>query len=111
MKAFNAYKDNLVTAAALTASGIEGERIDLGMAKTITPRDLSIELSHALGHEIEPQLFSAATSDADLDAFIAYMNTGHYVADVGKQIRFFGSAPTLADSVQRWVASANLIRG
>lgn len=96
-------------AAALTASGIEDERIDLGMDKTITPRDLSIELSHALGHEIEPQLFSALTGDADLDAFIAYMNTGQYVADVGKQIQFFGSAPTLADSVQQWVTSANLL--
>ncbi len=97
-------------AAALTVSGIEGERIDLGMEKTITPRDLSTELSHTLGHKIEPQLFSALTGNADLDAFIAYMNTGQYVADVGKQIQFFGSAPTLADSVQRWVADANLIR-
>ena len=98
-------------AAAITTSGVEGERIDLGMERAITPRNLSIELSHTLGHEIEPQLFSAATGDADLDAFIAYMNTGQYVADVGKQTRFFGSAPTLADSVRRWVASANLIGG
>lgn len=81
------------------------------MEKTITPRQLSIELYHTLGHEIEPQLFSALTGDADLDAFIAYMNTGQYVADVGKQIHFFGCAPTLADSVRRWVTGTNLIGG
>lgn len=96
-------------AAALTASGIEDERIDLGMEKITTPRDLSIGLSYALGHKIEPQLFSTLTGDADLDAFIAYMNTGQYIADVNKQIQFFGFAPTLADSVQRWVMSANLL--
>jgi uncharacterized protein YbjT (DUF2867 family) len=96
-------------AAALTASGIEDERIDLGMEKITTPRDLSIELSCALGHNIEPQLFSTLTGDADLDAFITYMNTGQYIADVNKQIQFFGFAPTLADSVQRWAMSANLL--
>lgn len=96
-------------AAALIASGIEDERIDLGMEKITTPRDLSIELSYALGHKIEPQLFSTLTGDADLDAFIAYMNTGQYIANVGKQIQFFGFAPALADSVQRWAMSANLL--
>jgi uncharacterized protein YbjT (DUF2867 family) len=98
-------------AAALTAPGVEGERIDIGMDRPITPGELAAELSRAMGHKIEPQMYSASTGDADFDAFIAYMNTGQYVADVDKQAQFFGPPATLADSVRRWVTNANLDRG
>jgi uncharacterized protein YbjT (DUF2867 family) len=95
-------------ALALTSVGIEGERIDLGLDKPTTPNDLAAELSHAFGHQLEPQLYSGSMGDTDLDAFIAYMNSGQYVADVTKQAKFFDSVPTLSDSVSRWVADANL---
>jgi uncharacterized protein YbjT (DUF2867 family) len=94
-------------AAALSAPGIEGERIDLGMEKPTTFSELADELSRALGREVKAQHFPVQTSDADLAAFIAYMGTGQYVADVSKQTQFFGSVPTLADSVRRWVAGGH----
>lgn len=95
-------------AAALTAPGVEDEQIDLGMDRPFTPGELAAELSRAIGHKIEPQLYSESTGDADFDAFIAYTNTGQYVADVDKQAQFFGSPTTLADSVRRWIEGANL---
>lgn len=98
-------------ALALTAEGVENERIDLGLDKPTTPNELAAELSHALGHKLEPQLYSGSMGDADLDAFIAYMNTGQYVANVEKQAQFFGSVPTLGNSVSRWLAGANLNGG
>jgi len=97
--------------AALTALGIEDERIDLGMDRPFTPGELAVELSRAMGHKIEPRLYSVSTGDADFDAFVAYMNTGQYVANVDKQAQFFGPPATLADSVRRWITSANLDRG
>jgi len=95
-----------IAAAALTAPGVEGARIDLGLDRPTTPRELAAQLSRVLGRPVEPQVFAGSTGDADFDAFIAYMNTGQYVADVGPQTRFFGPPPTLADSVDRWLADA-----
>ena len=96
-------------AEALIVSGIEGERIDLGLSEPTTSRDLAHELSRVLQRPIEPQFAEFSTGDADFDAFIAYMNTGQYVADVEKQKRFFSPVPTLAESVRRWAAENNLL--
>ena len=97
--------------AALTTPDVEDERIDLGMDRPFTTDELAAELSRAIGHKIEPRMYSTSTGDADFDAFVAYMNTGQYVANVDKQAQFFGPPALLADSVQRWIASANLNRG
>lgn len=96
-------------AKALTVAGIENERIDLGLSEPTTPRQLAAELSRFLSRRIEPQFVEFSTGDADFDAFIAYMNTGQYVADVAKQKQFFGPVPTLADSVLTWATGNNLL--
>lgn len=96
---------------AITAAGVENERIDLGLDKPTAPSALAAELSHALGRTLEPQMFSGSMGDADLDAFISYMNTGGYVADVEKQARFFGPLPTLRDSVSRWLQGSGFEGG
>ena len=95
-------------ALALSADGAENQRIDLGLDKPTTANELAAELSRALGRELKPQLFSGSMGDGDFDAFIAYMNTGQYIADVTKQSGFFGPVPTLADSVARWLKGVDL---
>ena len=95
--------------AALTASGIEnGDRIDLGLDRPTTSRQLAAELSQKLGYEIEPQFSALPTDNPDFDHYVAYMNSGEYVANVDKQNQFFSPVPTLGDSVQRWLEQVNL---
>ena len=107
--------------AALTVPGIEGERIDLGMHQPATFRQVARELARAMDREIalhyvgpthDPGLGNGSPEpDApaeDLDASIAYMGSGRYVADVTRQTEDFGPPGTLADSIQRWVDASGL---
>lgn len=123
--------------ASLLIPDLVGEHVDLGMEKPLTFHELARELSRSLGREIElqdvsnPALFVApiddstnastypektaadtipTTSEDDMTASLAYMGSGKYVADVSKQKHFFGSLPTLTDSVNRWVADTHLLK-
>jgi uncharacterized protein YbjT (DUF2867 family) len=107
--------------AALTAPGIEGDRIDLGMHQPATFRQVARELAsamdravalHYVGPTRAPGLEDGSPEPEapaeELDASIAYMGSGRYVADVTRQTEVFGPPATLADAVRRWVAASDL---
>ncbi len=102
--------------AALALPGIDGARIDLGMEHPLTFRGLADELSRVVGHSVAVR-YSPPSADADsgvgaeIDAALAYMGSGQYVADIDAQVRVFGPAPTLAASVRRWAEDAHLTGG
>lgn len=104
-------------AAALHLPGLSGERIDIGMARPTSIRELARLLSAELGKPIgavRPPAFMMALlrvaasivggSLADNLRAMDYVSSGRYVADTARQAALFGSPPTVEDSVRRWVA-------
>jgi len=86
----------------LAAEGVEGLRIDIGMDEPSSFTGLAAGLSAALGREIRLQPFPKP--DGEIGLTVDYIQSGAYVADVTRQSRLFGPAPTLADSLTRWLS-------
>ncbi len=98
-----------------------GQRIDIGMERPLSFRDLSTEFSRLLGHEIKlrtipwPLIGTGMRAAGllshkirDFRALLAYFSTGAYVADTTLQAKLFGPVPTVEDSLRRYLEGAGL---
>ncbi len=95
-------------AAAVDASGVEGQRIDIGWDRPVSMQDIADISARMLGREI--QLVVSPISPVnpmakDLGAMIDWFGTGRYVADTSRQREVFGPPPTAEDAVARLLIS------
>ncbi|UKA60755.1 SDR family oxidoreductase [Arthrobacter sp. FW306-2-2C-D06B] len=95
-------------AAAVDASGVEGERIDIGWDRPVTMQDIADISGQMLGRQIELVLSPISPANPmakDLGAMIDWFGTGRYVADTSRQREVFGPPPTAEDAVARLLTS------
>ncbi|MEV8148244.1 SDR family oxidoreductase [Arthrobacter sp. NPDC080073] len=95
-------------AAAVDASGVEGQRIDIGWDRPVSMQDIADISARMLGREIQVVVspISAVNPMAkDLEAMIDWFGTGRYVADTSRQREVFGPPPTAEDAVARLLTS------
>lgn len=95
-------------AAAVDASGVEGQRIDIGWDRPVTMQDIADISGQMLGRKIELVLTPMNPLNPmakDLGAMIDWFGTGRYVADTSRQREVFGPPPTAEDAVARLLTS------
>ncbi|GAA5197760.1 SDR family oxidoreductase [Arthrobacter gyeryongensis] len=95
-------------AAAVDASGVEGQRIDIGWDRPVTMQDIADISGQILGRKIELVLTPMNPLNPmakDLGAMIDWFGTGRYVADTSRQREVFGPPPTAEDAVARLLTS------
>ncbi|GAA3314597.1 SDR family oxidoreductase [Arthrobacter ramosus] len=95
-------------AAAVDASGVEGQRIDIGWDRPVSMQDIADISARMLSRPI--QLVVSPISPVnpmakDLGAMIDWFGTGRYVADTSRQREVFGPPPTAEDAVARLLTS------
>jgi uncharacterized protein YbjT (DUF2867 family) len=95
-------------AAAVDASGVEGQRIDIGWDRPVTMQDIADISAEMLGRPIQlvlSPISPASPMAKDLGAMIDWFGTGRYVADTSRQREVFGPPPTAEDAVARLLTS------
>lgn len=95
-------------AAAVDASGVEGQRIDIGWDRPVTMQDIADISGQMLGRQIQLVLSPISPANPmakDLGAMIDWFGTGRYVADTSRQREVFGPPPTAEDAVARLLTS------
>ncbi|MGO4857774.1 SDR family oxidoreductase [Arthrobacter sp. 2MCAF14] len=95
-------------AAAVDASGVEGQRIDIGWDRPVSMQDIADISARMLGRQIELVLTPMNPLNPmakDLRAMIDWFGTGRYVADTSRQREVFGPPPTAEDAVARLLTS------
>ena len=107
-------------AKAVHLKGASGERIDIGLDRPTSIREIAEMLTAVLGRRVTAQrppgpaialmkavaAFNGQLSD-NLKA-MEYVASGRYVADVTRQTQLFGPPPTLEASVRRWATGRSL---
>ena len=91
-------------AAAVDASGVEGQRIDIGWDRPVSMQDIADISAQMLGRPIQLVLSPISPANPmakDLGAMIDWFGTGRYVADTSRQREVFGPPPTAEDAVAR----------
>lgn len=102
-------------AAAVDASGVEGQRIDIGWDRPVGMQDIADIASQQQGEPIKvravpTRLIHAASvllgrfvpNVKDMGAMVDWFDTGNYVADTTRQQEVFGPVPTAQDAVARF---------
>lgn len=95
-------------AAAVDASGVEGQRIDIGWDRPVSMQDIADLSARMLGREIQVVVSPISPANPmakDLGAMIDWFGTGRYVADTSRQREVFGPPPTAEDAVARLLTS------
>lgn len=95
-------------AAAVDASGVEGQRIDVGWDRPVSMQDIADISARMLGREIQLVVTPISPVNPmakDLGAMIDWFGTGRYVADTSRQREVFGPPPTAEDAVARLLIS------
>ncbi|MGO4584460.1 SDR family oxidoreductase [Arthrobacter sp. 2RAF6] len=92
-------------AAAVDASGVEGQRIDIGWDRPVSMQDIADISSQMLGRQIELVLSPINQMGPDFQAMMEWFRTGRYVADTSRQREVFGPPPTAEDAVARLLTS------
>ncbi|BAS12291.1 uncharacterized protein ycf39 [Arthrobacter sp. Hiyo8] len=92
-------------AAAVDASGVEGQRIDIGWDRPVTMQDIADISSRMLGRQIELVLNPINQMGPDFQAMMEWFGTGRYVADTSLQREVFGPPPTAENAVARLLTS------
>lgn len=99
-----------------------GERIDIGLDKPTSIREIATVLTTILGRPVTARrppgialalMKTVAAFDGRLSdnlKAMAYVASGRYVADVTRQTQLFGPPPTLEASLRRWASDRSLSR-
>ncbi|WP_370872981.1 SDR family oxidoreductase [Arthrobacter bambusae] len=92
-------------AAAVDASGVEGQRIDIGWDRPVSMQDIADISTRLLGRQVQLALSPMNRMGPDLEAMMEWFQTGRYVADTSRQREVFGPPPTAEDAVARLLTS------
>ena len=102
-------------AAAVDATGVEGQRIDIGWNRPVSLQDIAEISGHLLGRKIRVRsipnwpirvigdgIGRAAPMVKDMGAMVAWFETGNFVADTTRQAEVFGPVPTAENAIARF---------
>ena len=105
-------------ADAVDASGVDGQRIDIGWDRPVSMQEIAQISGKLLGQQISVRSIPAGlinTAGAvvgrfspmvkDMSAMMRWFQTGQYVADPTRQGEVFGQVPTAEDAIARFVRS------
>jgi uncharacterized protein YbjT (DUF2867 family) len=105
-------------ADAVDASGVEGQRIDIGWDRPVSMQEIAQISSQLLGQQIRLRSIPAGLIGAagtvvgrfsplikDMTAMMRWFQTGRYVADPTRQGEVFGQVPTAEDAIARLIRS------
>jgi uncharacterized protein YbjT (DUF2867 family) len=105
-------------ADAVDASGVDGQRIDIGWDRPVSMQEIAQISGRLLGQQIRVRSIPAGLINAagavvgrfnpmvkDLTAMMRWFQTGQYVADPTRQGEVFGQVPTAEDAIARFVRS------
>jgi uncharacterized protein YbjT (DUF2867 family) len=105
-------------ADAVDAPGIDGQRIDIGWDRPVSPQDVAEISARRLGHEMRVRTIPTGAIHAgamllgwlnpmvkDIDEMMRWFQTGNYVADTTRQAEVFGAVPTAEDAIGRFARS------
>jgi uncharacterized protein YbjT (DUF2867 family) len=105
-------------ADAVDASGVDGQRIDIGWDRPVSMQEIAQVSGRLLGQRIRVRTIPAGlinTAGAvagrfnptvkDLAAMMRWFQSGQYVADPSRQGEVFGQVPTAEDAIARFVGS------
>jgi uncharacterized protein YbjT (DUF2867 family) len=105
-------------ADAVDASGVDGQRIDIGWDRPVSMQEIAQVSGRLLGQRIRVRTIPAGlinTAGAvagrfnpmvkDLAAMMRWFQSGRYVADPSRQGEVFGQVPTAEDAIARFVGS------
>ncbi|MCZ9880385.1 SDR family oxidoreductase [Arthrobacter sp. B2a2-09] len=91
-------------AAAVDASGVDGQRIDIGWDRPVTMQDIADISAQMLGRQVQLVVNPVNPINPmakDLGAMMDWFQTGRYVADTSRQREVFGPPPSAEDAVAR----------
>jgi hypothetical protein len=105
-------------ADAVDASGVDGQRIDIGWDRPVSIHEIAQISSRLLGQQIRVRTIPAGliyTAGAvagrfnpmvkDMAAMTRWFQAGRYVAEPSRQREVFGQVPTAEDAIARLVRS------
>ena len=105
-------------ADAVDAPGVDGQRIDIGWDRPVSPQEIAQISGRLLGHQIRVRTIPAGLINAagavvgrfnpmakDMSAMLRWFQTGGYVADPTRQREVFGQVPTAEDAIARLIRS------
>lgn len=105
-------------AAAVDATGVDGQRIDIGWDRPVSMQEIAEISGRLLRRQIRVRAVPAGLLHAigtvlgpinpmakDLGAMMDWFRTGRYVADTTRQREVFGPPPAAEDAIARLVAS------
>ncbi|WAH97172.1 SDR family oxidoreductase [Arthrobacter sp. MMS18-M83] len=92
-------------AAAVEASGVEGQRIDIGWDQPVSMQEIADLSAQLLGRQVQLVLNPINPMAKDLGAMMDWFQSGRYVADTSRQREVFGPPPTAKDAVARLITS------
>lgn len=91
-------------AAAVDATGVDGQRIDIGWDRPVSMREIADVAARLLRTPVTV-LGPTTPMAGDLGAMMDWFQTGRYVADTTRQREVFGPLPTAEDAVARLLTS------
>ncbi|MBB6402803.1 SDR family oxidoreductase [Arthrobacter sp. AZCC_0090] len=91
-------------AAAVDATGVDGQRIDIGWDRPVSMREIA-DIAARLLRTPVTVLGPTTPMAGDLGAMMDWFQTGRYVADTTRQREVFGPLPTAEDAVARLLTS------
>lgn len=95
-------------AAAVDATGVEGQRIDIGWDQPVSMQEIADISAELLGRQVQLVLNPINPINPmakDFGAMMDWFQSGHYVADTSRQREVFGPPPTAKDAVARLITS------
>jgi uncharacterized protein YbjT (DUF2867 family) len=105
-------------ADAVDATGVDGQRIDIGWDRPVSMEEIAQISGRLLGQRIRVRSVPAGLINVagavignfspmvkDMVAMMRWFQTGRYVADSTRQREVFGQVPTAEDSIARLVRS------
>jgi uncharacterized protein YbjT (DUF2867 family) len=105
-------------ADTVDASGVDGQRIDIGWDRPVSVQEIARISGRLLGQQIRVRSIPAGLINTaaaalgrfspmvkDLGAMIRWFQTGQYVADPARQGAVFGQVPTAEDAISRLIRS------
>lgn len=111
-------------AAAVDADATATERVDIGLDRPVSMREVARLLGSRAGRPVTvravpPAVIRAAAALVgpfkpivkDMAAMFRWFDTGRYVADTTRQTQLFGPAPTVEDAIARLATELRAPRG
>lgn len=92
-------------AAVVDATGVEGQRIDIGWDQAVSMQEIADISAQLLGRQVQVILNPSNRMPKDLGAMMDWFRSGRYVADTARQREVFGPPPTARDAVARLITS------